>query len=90
MVFICISAGVAYPSTDTGDYGMNTPAYFCFDDFGATGTEVLPEKNIDIDPTVITNAVAESNIPAVRKVLENNRLVIYNNGKRITIGGAEF
>ena len=82
--------GFALSSTDTGDYGMNTPAYFCFDDFGTEGTEVLPEKNIDIEPTAITNVAAGSNLPAVRKVLENGRLVIYNNGKRITIGGAEF
>ena len=82
--------GFDLSSTDTGDYGMNTPAYFCFDDFGTEGTEVLPEKNIDIEPTAITNVAAGSNLPAVRKVLENGRLVIYNNGKRITIGGAEF
>jgi hypothetical protein len=25
---------------------MNTPAYFCIDNFGAEGEEVLPEKNI--------------------------------------------
>jgi hypothetical protein len=35
-------------STDNGDWGMNTPAYFCFDNFGAEGEEVLPEKNVDI------------------------------------------
>ena len=36
----------ALSSSDNGDYGMNTPAYFCLDDFGAEGEEVLPEKNI--------------------------------------------
>ena len=35
-------------STDNGDWGMNTPAYFCLDDFGAEGTEVLPEKNVEV------------------------------------------
>ena len=40
--------GFALSSTDNGAYGMNTPAYFCFDDFGAKGTEVLPEKNVDL------------------------------------------
>jgi hypothetical protein len=25
---------------------MNTPAYFCFDNFGAEGEEVLPEHDI--------------------------------------------
>lgn len=33
-------------SSDTGDYGMNTPGYFCFDNFGTEGKEILPEKNI--------------------------------------------
>ena len=46
--------GFALSSTDTGDYGMNTPAYFCFDNFGAEGEEVLPEKNVDVT-TGITN-----------------------------------
>jgi len=39
-------------SSDNGDWGMNTPAYFCFDDFGAEGQEVLPEKNVDITTDV--------------------------------------
>ena len=81
--------GFALTSTDTGDYGMNTPAYFCLDDFGATGTEVLPEKNIDIDPTVITNAAAESNIPAVRKIVKNGRLILINGDNQFTVGGAQ-
>jgi hypothetical protein len=39
--------GFELSSTDNGDYGMNTPAYFCFDNFGAEGEEVLPEKNVE-------------------------------------------
>jgi hypothetical protein len=39
-------------SSDNGDWGMNTPAYFCFDNFGAEGQEVLPEKNVDITTDV--------------------------------------
>jgi hypothetical protein len=38
--------GFALSSTDGGSWGMNTPAYFCFDNFGAKGTEVLPESNV--------------------------------------------
>ena len=38
--------GFEMSSTDNGSWGMNTPAYFCFDNFGAEGTEVLPEKNV--------------------------------------------
>ncbi len=41
-------------------YGMNTPAYFCFDNFGAEGTEVLPDKNVDPTPTGIKEVNAES------------------------------
>ena len=40
--------GFTLSSSDNGDYGMNTPGYFCFDNFGAEGTEVLPEKNVDV------------------------------------------
>ena len=38
--------GFALTSTDNGDWGMNTPAYFCFDNFGAEGVEELPESNV--------------------------------------------
>ena len=38
--------GFELNSSDTGSWGMNTPGYFCFDNFGATGEEVLPEKNV--------------------------------------------
>jgi len=38
--------GFELTSSDNGAYGMNTPAYFCFDNFGAEGEEVLPEHNI--------------------------------------------
>jgi hypothetical protein len=81
--------GFELTSSDEGDYGMNTPAYFCFDDFGAAGTEVLPEKNIDVTPTAITNAAAEGNVPAVRKMVKNGRLVIINGDKQFTVDGAE-
>ena len=40
--------GFALSSSDGGDWDMKTPAYFCFDNFGADGVEVLPEKNVEI------------------------------------------
>ncbi len=46
--------GFALSSSDNGDYGMNTPAYFCFDDFGAEGTEVLPERNVTLPAEIAT------------------------------------
>ena len=44
--------GFELTSTDNGSYGMNTPAYFCFDNFGAEGTEVLPENNVAFIPSI--------------------------------------
>lgn len=52
--------GFELSSTDNGSSGMNTPAYFCFDNFGAEGTEVLPDKNVDPTPTGINEVNAES------------------------------
>ena len=48
----------ALSSTDNGDWGMNTPAYFCFDNFGAEGEEVLPENNVDLTGIQNTNTKA--------------------------------
>ncbi len=46
-------------STDNGDWGMNTPAYFCFDNFGVEGTEVLPNRNVDVTTGVESVAVSQ-------------------------------
>ncbi|MBR4645090.1 MAG: DUF4465 domain-containing protein [Bacteroidaceae bacterium] len=54
--------GFTLSSTDNGDWGMNTPAYFCFDNFGAEGTEVLPEKNVALPLEIAT--FEELEVPA--------------------------
>ena len=54
--------GFELSSTDTSDFGMNTPAYFCFDNFGAEGEEILPEKNVTFPPAVAT--FEELEVPA--------------------------
>ncbi|MBR5053013.1 MAG: DUF4465 domain-containing protein [Bacteroidaceae bacterium] len=46
--------GFELTSSDTGAYGMNTPGYFCFDNFGAEGEEVLPEKNVTLPLEIAT------------------------------------
>ena len=51
--------GFALSSTDNGDWGMNTPAYFCFDNFGAEGTETLPEKNVEVETAISNFSVAK-------------------------------
>jgi hypothetical protein len=53
--------GFALSSTDNGDYGMNTPAYFCFDNFGAEGEEILPEKNVATSISEISESESSDN-----------------------------
>ena len=60
--------GFALSSTDNGDYGMNTPAYFCFDNFGAEGQEVLPEKNVDITTDVKDMKDIQNTIPEIHNL----------------------
>lgn len=47
-------------STDNSSWGMNTPAYFCFDNFGAEGTEIAIPGNYNdkLVPTGISNVNA--------------------------------
>lgn len=55
--------GFALSSSDNGDWGMNTPAYFCFDNFGADGEEELPEKNVVlVESTGYATFVAEKDV----------------------------
>ena len=54
--------GFELSSTDNGDWGMNTPAYFCFDNFGAEGVEQLPAKNVTLPLEVAT--FEELEVPA--------------------------
>jgi len=60
-------------SSDVGDYGMNTPAYFCIDDLNLTSTfaENIIESNINIYPNPIKNILNITNI-------NNSDINIYN------------
>ena len=40
--------GFELSSSDNGDYGMNTPAYFCFDDFGAPAPETVGVSEVPV------------------------------------------
>ena len=74
--------GFELSSTDNGDYGMNTPAYFCFDNFGAEGTEVLPDCNVDV--TTAVQSVAVSQQPsAQRYTLDGQQLNAAKKGVNI-------
>ena len=73
-------------STDNGDYGMNTPAYFCFDDFGAEGEEVLPEKNVTVGITEIVNRESVNSKCfdlQGRRVAQPTRGMYIINGKKV-------
>jgi hypothetical protein len=62
-------------SSDTGDSGMNTPAYFCIDNFGAEMPEdyVAPAK-ADFD---LNEGVENTNInEQVQKMLINGQILI--------------
>ena len=72
--------GFELDSSDNGDWGMNTPAYFCFDNFGALGTEVLPEKNVVI--TGISN-VSTNPAAAERFDLNGRRIMVPRKGVNI-------
>lgn len=74
-------------STDNGEWGMNTPAYFCFDDFGAEGTEVTPAGNWDV-VTSVKSVSAEKTTSACydlmgRRVNANFRGIMIQNGKKV-------
>jgi len=77
--------GFALSSTDGDDWGMKTPAYFCFDNFGATGTEVLPEKNVDVTTGIATINKTKSetiyNIAGQRVAQPTKGMYIVNGNK---------
>ncbi len=78
-------------SSDTGNFGINTPLYFCMDDFGG----IAPEKNTEYakfvpnDATGINSVEADMFAPAVKKY-ENGKLVIYKNGRKFSASGVEL
>ena len=77
--------------TDNTSMWMNTPAYFCMDDFGG----IAPEKNTEYakfvpnEATGINSVEADMFAPAVKKY-ENGKLVIYKNGRKFSASGVEL
>ena len=76
-------------SSDTGMYGMNTPAYFAMDNFGVAkpATYVAPAMAEFPAPTAIENTNAA--VKAV-KVIRNGQVLIIRDGKTYNVLGAEF
>lgn len=76
-------------SSDTGDYGMNTPAYFCMDNFGAqkpVGYVEPARAEFELDEAVVNTNVDVK----VVKVIRNGQVVIIRGDKTFNILGAEL
>lgn len=75
-------------STDNGDWGMNTPAYFAMDNFGAAMPDgyVAPEMaEFPKAPAAIDNT---ENAVSAEKVIRDGQLFILRNGVMYNINGA--
>ena len=82
--------GFALSSSDGGDWDMKTPAYFCFDNFGAEGTEVLPDKNVDVSTGIneIANDKSSNNWYDLlgRRVAQPTKAGIYvEKGRKVLV-----
>ena len=74
-------------SSDKGTWGMNTPGYFCLDDFGANGKESEPEGNITtaVKGVVVNESVADTPVYNLAGQRVNGRAVkgiVIKNGKK--------
>ena len=75
-----IKLGFDASSDQFGSYGYAAPGYVAIDNIAV---------RIDTDITNISSVTAKSNVPAVRKVMQNGSLVIINDDKQFNIGGAQ-
>lgn len=67
------SLSFTFTSSDTGKYGMNTPAYFCMDNLGGVRPETEAERNVRVGDSNIALADLfnlESNGATVKYALE--------------------
>ena len=75
-------------SSDNGTYGMNTPAYFCIDDFGA----VMPEGYEEPARAEFDDETAVENVAAAvkaQKVVRDGQVLIIRDGKAVNMLGVE-
>ena len=79
----------ALTSSDNGDFGMNTPAYFALDNFGAVIPEgyVAPEMaEFELDEAISNT---DATVKAV-KVVRDGQVIIIRGEKAFNILGAEL
>ncbi len=75
--------------SDSGEYGLNTPAYFCLDNFGTTKPENYQApamSSLAEIPSAIEN-VQFTAPNAARKVLINGHIFIIRGNEMYTIDG---
>ena len=79
----------ALSSSDNGAYGMNTPAYFAMDNFGA----IMPEGYVapEMAEIPVTEGIANTKAAVkATKVVRNGQVVIIRDNKAFNILGAEL
>ncbi len=75
--------------SDTGAWGLNTPAYFCMDNFGATKPldYVAPAMDdLANVPTAVEQTQTQT-VVSVQKFLNNGVLYILRDGRKYTVQG---
>ncbi len=80
--------GFDMSSSDTGDWGMNTPAYFCMDNLGAKGVEELPESNVTVGiQYVATESQQTENVYDLqgRRITPSTKGIYVKNGKKVVV-----
>lgn len=76
-----------FEGSDTGEYGLNTPAYFAMDSFGGVAPETdAAMEEVDLTDTGIIN-VGGNAVANDGKYVENGRVVIVKAGKRYNVAG---
>lgn len=74
-------------STDSSMWGMNTPAYFCFDNLGGNKADCTLGAVTKVPATATENV--EAAIKATKR-LENGQLIIIRDGKNYNVMGANL
>lgn len=80
---------ISMSSSDNGDYGMNTPAYFALDNFGAAKPEgyVEPDRAKFPEEQAIDNTA--DGMKAI-KIIRDGQIIIIRDGKTFNILGVQF
>ena len=84
-----VGVSFSMSSSDSSDWGMNTPAYFCLDNFGAEKPDgyVAPEMaEFPAEQAIDITVVGEKAI----KIVSDGQVIIIRDGKAFNILGAQL